>query len=674
MPEEDPVANGVADGGGVDCYVAEVQSLADRLGNAVGLANVARIRTASTFGVDRTAPEISRERPSEALVLSSNSLFFEVEDPRLGTGEDGSGLARNVLAWAGSSNPNSGQVYWRASGTTVAANGSVEIDIDPAGNARFAREASHTVYAATPDVAGNYASTAFTFVRDQSDPVLSLSAVPNDFGSITAKSVSVSVAGTLNDATEIRRAFLSIHHGTTCTADDPLEASQVSGPVRRLDNDSNSIEFSEVFTVKQGDDNGRKDYCFFLHAEDDARDADDRAAANSYSGVISTFNVTWPAGPVVKTYDLVFTGADDAALAMVSVDEGSTATYKVALSDEPTADVTVAITVAEANREVYADLSTDELTFTSDNYNTAQVVTITTLAHDDNAASETFTLSHDASDGGYDNADANLSGTVNDDEVVLIADLMSLGENDDTTMVAVSVATGVADPADMSNTDRTITVTIGGDDPGQAAIGTDFDLLAADKETEIRGPFNIVLAQGKTSKDTMLYIVPTDDAVAGEEDEVIPVAGTMSGGTNLSGEGRASDLVDDDEIGLTNADPDVTITANPDLVDEDADATKVTVTVTAPDRRNVDRTFTVTVAVPSGRAAAVENFTVTIGPGETIGEGKFDLTPIDNADDDGNATVTITIESVTPPNKANEVAYTFGEAEIEIVDDDEAGN
>ena len=33
LPEEDPILNGVADGGGVDCYVAEVQSLADRLGN-----------------------------------------------------------------------------------------------------------------------------------------------------------------------------------------------------------------------------------------------------------------------------------------------------------------------------------------------------------------------------------------------------------------------------------------------------------------------------------------------------------------------------------------------------------------------------------------------------------------------------------------------------------------
>ena len=69
--------------------------------------------------------------------------------------------------------------------------------------------------------------------------------MPNNFGATTAKSVSVTVAGTLSDATEIRRSFLSVHKGTTCTAAEPLEPSQVSGPVRRLHNGTNEIEFSE---------------------------------------------------------------------------------------------------------------------------------------------------------------------------------------------------------------------------------------------------------------------------------------------------------------------------------------------------------------------------------------------------------------------------------------------
>ena len=280
LPEEDPNVDGIADGGGVDAYVAEVQSLADRLGNSTWLGG-GRIRSASTFGVDRTPPVISRQRPAEALVLKTDELFFEIEDPRLETGEDGSQTAATVHAYAGDSRYWVGsRHYWTTRPST--AGGSVTVDIDPTGNSRFAREESHTVYVRALDEAGNATSTSFTFIRDQTAPGLSLSAVPSNFGTTTAKSVSVTVAGTLSDATEIRRAFLSIHAGATCTADsDALESSQVSGPVRRLDNGTNEIEFSEVFTVKQGDDAGEiRATASSLEAEDDARDADDRADAN----------------------------------------------------------------------------------------------------------------------------------------------------------------------------------------------------------------------------------------------------------------------------------------------------------------------------------------------------------------------------------------------------------
>ncbi|WP_419163342.1 hypothetical protein [Candidatus Palauibacter sp.] len=77
------------------------------------------------------------------------------------------------------------------------------------------------------------------------------------------------------------------------------------------------------------------------------------------------------------------------------------------------------------------------------------------------------------------------------------------------------------------------------------------------------------------------------------------------------------------------------------------------------------------VAVPSGRAGAVANFEVTIGSGELIGRGTFDLTPIDSADDGGNAMVTITA-TVVPEAKESGVNYTIGDAEIEVVDDDES--
>jgi len=771
LAEEDPAADPVNDGGGIDCYVAEVQALADRLDNAVNLSRVARIRTNSTFGVDRTPPVISRERPSEALVLNPDgaNLFFEVEDPRFESGEDGSGMDPDILVLAGSSNPRSNAVYWRST-ATVASDGSVMIDINSNMTARFGREQQHTVYAWAGDRAENYSLASFTFTRDGTEPSFALTAAPTDFGLTQAASVSVTVAGTLTDATEIRRAFLSVHHGTACTADtDPLAATQAASPVRRLHNGTNKIEFSEVFTIKKAGDIGATDYCFFLNAEDDARNANGGAAENAYEEVVGTFSVTWPGtkpvGPVATTtpiddmsivaggtgtqdvsghfsnakgaaltytaassdaavatvsmsgavatvtavaagtatitvtasdggtgtadkswdvtvtaappptvYGLVFTDASDMPLTMVEVDEGSGedggTTYKVALDQMPSDDVTVAIGVAEANRAgIYAILSTDELTFTSANYSTAQEVTVTTLDHDANAVEEMFTLTHDPSGAEYASAaTANVSGMVNDDEVALMASLMSVGENDDTTAVTVSVSTDVADAGDGSGGgDKTVTVTLGGSGTGEAINGTDFDVLDADKAV-ISGTFQIVLPEGEARKDTMIYIVPTDDD-AEENDEVIPVTGAMSGGTSLTAPVE-SNLVADDEIDLMDNDPDVMITTNVTSVAEDADPTAITVTVTAPDRRSVDRTFTVSVATdPSARAAAVADFTITISPGDLSNTGTFSLAPVDNTDDDGNATVTISA-AVVPTAKANGVNYTIGTAEVEIVDDD----
>jgi hypothetical protein len=639
LPEEDDTVDGVADGGGVDTYVAEVQSLADRLGNGAWLGG-GRIRTASTFGVDRTAPVISRERPSEALVLSSNSLFFEVEDPRLGTGEDGSGLARNVLAWAGSSNPNSGQVYWRASGTTVAANGSVEIDIDPAGNARFAREASHTVYAATPDVAGNYASTAFTFVRDQSDPVLSLSAVPNDFGSITAKSVSVGVAGTLNDATEIRRAFLSIHHGTTCTADDPLEASQVSGPVRRLDNDSNSIEFSEVFTVKQGDDNGVTDYCFFLHAEDDARDADDRADANSYSEVISTFNVTWregapppAAGPTFEFF------RNDALVTLLEAVEGSTdSTYFVGLKDEktpatPEAPISVNI-IAEAG------IIVDPTTLSFDGTVDSLEVTVTAV-QDLDIASQTGTVTHSATDF----ADGEFMVKSLDEDFEITAAPGSIREDDGPTEVTVTVNAGEA--ADVENA---VTVTLA------AATGAETD----DIDSGSAGTAEVTVDPMTRTGEAKVMVNAVDDA---ERDEV---------GESISLTASVGDAhVEPASIMIVDDDPDITLSLSQDEVDEDAGA--VTVTITATADAPVNGVVTLTLAL-SGTATGGTDYenpdtvTLTINARGTTGTTDVTLTITEDATDESNETIIFDdADGATVGDKT----YTTSKATLTIIDNDD---
>ena len=80
----------------------------------------------------------------------------------------------------------------------------------------------------------------------------------------------------------------------------------------------------------------------------------------------------------------------------LTVVEGSTASYTVVLDTQPSADVTVAAT-GHAGTDLSLSgqtLTNDELTFTPDNWNQPQTVTITAGQDDDAAADVAVTLSH----------------------------------------------------------------------------------------------------------------------------------------------------------------------------------------------------------------------------------------------------------------------------------------
>ena len=73
--------------------------------------------------------------------------------------------------------------------------------------------------------------------------------------------------------------------------------------------------------------------------------------------------------------------------------EGSSESYTVKLSSEPTAQVTVAIT---GTSRTDLTLNTSSLTFTTSNWGTAQTVTVS-AGQDADAADDTATLRHTAS-------------------------------------------------------------------------------------------------------------------------------------------------------------------------------------------------------------------------------------------------------------------------------------
>ncbi len=107
--------------------------------------------------------------------------------------------------------------------------------------------------------------------------------------------------------------------------------------------------------------------------------------------------------------------------ANVVVAEGSTATYTVRLATQPNATVTVAV-ARRAGSDQDADVSLASgaaLTFTTDDWNVEQRVTVA-AAEDADGANGSATLWHTASGGGYDGVTGEVNVTELDDETLAI--------------------------------------------------------------------------------------------------------------------------------------------------------------------------------------------------------------------------------------------------------------
>ncbi len=137
---------------------------------------------------------------------------------------------------------------------------------------------------------------------------------------------------------------------------------------------------------------------------------------------------------------------------MLTVAEGRSGTYTVKLDTQPSANVTV--TLRGASGDVTVDKAT--LTFTPQNYSTAQTVTVSAASDLDTNTDPDVTLTHSASGGGY--------GSVSIDSVVV-----SVTEDDTKGVTLSTNALTVAEGGRGSYTVKldtrpsaTVTVTIGG--------------------------------------------------------------------------------------------------------------------------------------------------------------------------------------------------------------------
>ena len=307
----------------------------------------------------------------------------------------------------------------------------------------------------------------------------------------------------------------------------------------------------------------------------------------------------------------------------LTITEGDSQSYTVVLDTQPAADVTVAVTVPED-----ADIAVDEttLTFTADNWNTPQTVTVTADHDDDAVVDDLVTVTHAVSGGDYEGvtaASVEVSITEDDTPALTIADANATESDEEITFtVQLNVASSLAVTVDWATTDGTATQ---GADYGETTGTLTFDAL----ETE------------QTITVSLL-----DDALD-ETDETFTVA--------LSNPSNAT--LDNAEATGTIADND----AAPALTIADAQAAEGEREITFAVTLGAVSSFEVTVdwTTADGTATADADYTaaegrLTFAPGQT--EAAIAVVVFNDALDEGTETLTVALSNPTNATIADDTA------------------
>ena len=213
--------------------------------------------------------------------------------------------------------------------------------------------------------------------------------------------VEVAEQGETSAAATVRLA------GDSAFAEDTTVRLELSGPAqagvdyRVTDADGNALADPWELVLAAGEDSVTAQ----IQAIDD--DVDEEAETATVRAVRSGINAGSARTLTIADDDETGVVVSPAAL---TLPEGATSTYTVALASEPTGGVTV--TVSSDNEDVTAG---GPLTFTASDWSTAQTVTVA-AAQDANATDDTATLTNTAEGGGYDGESAGVTVTVTDDD------------------------------------------------------------------------------------------------------------------------------------------------------------------------------------------------------------------------------------------------------------------
>ncbi len=383
---------------------------------------------------------------------------------------------------------------------------------------------SYTVPASNPiqDTAGNDAA-ALSGQAVTNNTSATVVALTLDVTSVaeSAGATTVRVTGTLDGAPRAADTDVTVRVGASSDA-------ATEGTDYATVNDL-------TLTIDAGETSGTA--MFSLTPTDD--DIDEADEALSVSGTTTGLTVN---GTTATITDDDTRGVTVSA-ATLTVAEGSTGTYTVVLTSEPTADVTVTPSRASGSSDV--TFSPESLSFTTDDWDTAQTVTVA-AAHDADFDADEATVAHAVSGGDYGANSVTASDvevTVTDDDIppeivaggVEVSSFPRATYNtygvDETIAVSVTFDTEVA----VNTTGGTPYIKVGFKNSGANAVATEkhfsyasgsgnatlvfeYEVQAADRDNDgIRIGSNALVLNGGTIRDTDNLDAQLTHAAAGRQ-------------------------------------------------------------------------------------------------------------------------------------------------------------
>ncbi len=388
----------------------------------------------------------------------------------------------------------------------------------------------------------------------------------------------------------------------------------------------------------------------------------------------------------------------------LSLEEGTSGTFKLKLDSQPSADVTVALSGRFFTGSFYINEVTftpAALTFTADNWNTAQEVTVTAVDNDVvdsggllGAILGQIEYTATSSDGTYEGSSRNLDVVVSDDDmagVTVTETVLNVEEGGSGTYTVVltseptrDVTIAVtSDDTDVATVDtNTLTFTPGNWNQPQSVTVTGVD-DTVDQSTGRTASISHVATSGDTNYGG---IEVASVGVTVTDDDTVGVVITATGGsTTVSEDGTLTDSyqvvlgtppTQDVTIAVTSDDTDVATTNTNTLTFTSSNWNQPqTVTVTGVDDdidQSTDRTVSISHAATSDDTnyggIEVASVSVTVSDDDTVDVTVTETEGGTTVSEDGTLTDSYQVVLTSEPSANVTIAVTSGDTNIATVD------